>query len=68
MNLDIVKVDNGIYNVCVIKDDEYIGRSIIHGQEWDRWMRRDPITHSVIRNFVKRSRMFWTSERVTLNM
>ena len=45
MNLDIVKVDNGIYNVCVIKDDEYIGRSIIHGQEWDRWMRREVRTH-----------------------
>ena len=41
MNLDIVKVNNGIYNVCVIKDDEYIGRSIAHGHEWDRWMRRE---------------------------
>ncbi len=41
MNLDIIKVNNGIYNVCVIKDDEYIGRSIAHGHEWDRWMRRE---------------------------
>ena len=41
MNLNIVKVNNGIYNVCVIEDDEYIGRSVAHGHEWDRWMRRE---------------------------
>ena len=45
MNLDIVRVNNGIYNVCVIKDDEYIGRSIMQGQEWDRWMRREVREH-----------------------
>ena len=45
MNLDIVRVNNGVYNVCVIKDDEYIGRSIMQGQEWDRWMRREVREH-----------------------
>lgn len=45
MNLDIVKIDNGIYNVCVINDDEYIGPSIMHGHEWDRWMRREVRLH-----------------------
>ena len=41
MDLKLLKVNNGIYDVSVIADDEYIGRSIIQGHEWDRWMRRE---------------------------
>lgn len=35
------RVNNGIYDVHVISDDEYIGPVIARGHEWDRWMRRD---------------------------
>lgn len=35
------RVNNGIYDVHVISDDEYIGPLISSGHEWDRWMRRD---------------------------
>ncbi len=35
------RVNNGIYDVHVISDDEYIGPMIARGHEWDRWMRRD---------------------------
>lgn len=34
-------VHNGRYNVFIIADDEYIGRSIANGHEWDGWMRKD---------------------------
>ena len=34
-------VNNGVYNVYVISDDEYIGPTIAQGHEWDRFMRRD---------------------------
>jgi len=45
MDLKLLKVNNGIYDVSVIADDEYIGRSIIQGHEWDRWMRREVREH-----------------------
>lgn len=31
----------GKYTVSVIKDDQYIGRCLRLGHEWDGWMRRD---------------------------
>ena len=34
-------VNNGLYNVYVIADDEYIGPCIARGYEWDGWMRED---------------------------
>jgi FkbM family methyltransferase len=34
-------VNNGKYNVFVISDDEYIGKAISNGCEWDGWMRED---------------------------
>jgi len=45
MKIDVNQVNNGIYNVCVINDDEYIGPAITKGHEWDRWMRRDVRIH-----------------------
>ena len=41
MKLNVCKVNNGLYNVFVIEDDEYIGPLIARGYEWDGWMRRD---------------------------
>ena len=41
MELNVRKVNNGLYNVFVIEDDEYIGPLIARGYEWDGWMRRD---------------------------
>jgi FkbM family methyltransferase len=41
MSLDVVKVNNGKYNVYIIADDEYIGPCIAMGNEWDSWMRAD---------------------------
>ena len=41
MEFNLCKVNNGIYNVFVIEDDEYIGPAIARGYEWDGWMRRD---------------------------
>ena len=41
MDLKLLKINNGIYDVTVIANDEYIGPSIIQGHEWDRWMRRE---------------------------
>lgn len=41
MKLNVSKVNNGLYNVFVIEDDEYIGPLIARGHEWDGWMRRD---------------------------
>lgn len=41
LELELVRVNNGIYNVYLIKDDEYIGPCIAHGYEWDGWMRPD---------------------------
>ena len=32
---------NGIYDVHVISNDEYIGPTIARGREWDGWMRGD---------------------------
>jgi|TARA_B110000285_G_scaffold7936_1_gene8156 FkbM family methyltransferase len=41
MSIDVVCVNNGKYNVFVIKNDEYIGPCIARGFEWDGWMRQD---------------------------
>jgi len=41
MEINVGRVNNGIYDVHVISNDEYIGPSIARGQEWDAWMRRD---------------------------
>ena len=41
MDVDVVKVNNGKYNVHVISNDEYIGPCIANGYEWDGWMRDD---------------------------
>ena len=41
MELRYNLVSNGIYDVYVISDDEYIGPLIARGHEWDRFMRRD---------------------------
>ena len=41
IDIDIVQVNNGIYNVAIIKNDEYIGPCIACGHEWDGWMRED---------------------------
>jgi len=41
IDIDVVKVNNGRYNVFVIQDDEYIGPTIARGYEWDGWMRKD---------------------------
>lgn len=41
LEVDVVRVNNGKYNVYVIKDDEYIGPCIASGNEWDGWMRID---------------------------
>lgn len=41
MEIDITRVYNGIYNVHVITNDEYIGPLIARGREWDGWMRGD---------------------------
>src|SRR6056300_493445 len=41
LEVELVGVNNGIYNVYVIKDDEYIGPCIARGYEWDGWMRMD---------------------------
>ena len=41
MEINVSRVNNGIYDVHVISDDEYIGPLISTGHEWDRWMRRD---------------------------
>jgi FkbM family methyltransferase len=41
VELQVKCVHNGKYNVFVIADDEYIGRSISNGCEWDGWMRSD---------------------------
>ena len=41
LEVELVGVNNGIYNVYVIKDDEYIGPCIARGYEWDGWMRVD---------------------------
>lgn len=39
--LQVKCVNNGKYNVFVIADDEYIGKAISNGCEWDGWMRED---------------------------
>lgn len=41
MELELVGVNNGRYNVFVIKNDEYIGPVITQGHEWDGWMRNE---------------------------
>ena len=41
MKISYNRVSNGIYDVYVISDDEYIGPLIARGHEWDRFMRRD---------------------------
>ena len=47
MELDLVCVNNGKYNVFVIQDDEYIGPCIARGYEWDGWMRKDIEEHYI---------------------
>jgi FkbM family methyltransferase len=41
VELSVKCVHNGRYKVFVIADDEYIGRAISNGCEWDGWMRND---------------------------
>lgn len=41
LEVDLVRVNNGRYNVIVIANDEYIGPCIAQGYEWDGWMRSD---------------------------
>ena len=41
MEISLTKVMNGIYDVHVISNDEYIGPTIARGREWDGWMRGD---------------------------
>ena len=41
INVELIKVNNGRYDVSIIKNDEYIGRTIACGYEWDGWMRTD---------------------------
>ena len=41
LEIELVRVNNGKYNVFVIQDDEYIGPCIANGYEWDNWMRTD---------------------------
>jgi len=41
LGVEVVKVNNGVYDVYVIKDDEYITNTIANGYEWDGWMRED---------------------------
>ena len=41
MEIDITRVYNGIYDVHIITNDEYIGPLIARGREWDGWMRGD---------------------------
>ena len=41
MNIDVIEVTNCVYNVFVIKNDEYITKTISRGFEWDGWMRED---------------------------
>ena len=45
MEINLVDVNNGKYNVSVIADDEYIGPLIARGYEWDGWMRSDISKH-----------------------
>lgn len=41
LEVNLVGINNGRYNVAVIQDDEYIGPCIARGYEWDGWMRPD---------------------------
>tara|TARA_B110000285_G_scaffold232146_1_gene302521 strand:- start:845 stop:1522 length:678 start_codon:yes stop_codon:yes gene_type:complete len=41
LELNIITVNNGKYNVSVIDNDQYIGNTIKHGYEWDGYMRSD---------------------------
>ena len=41
LEVNLIGVNNGIYKVAVIKDDEYIGPTIASGNEWNGWMRPD---------------------------
>lgn len=41
MEIDITRVYNGIYDVHIITNDEFIGPLITRGREWDGWMRGD---------------------------
>jgi len=45
MEIKLIDVNNGKYNVSVIADDEYIGPTIANGYEWDGWMREDIKKH-----------------------
>ena len=46
MEIKLIDINNGKYNVSVIVDDEYIGPTIAKGYEWDGWMRDDIKKHS----------------------
>ena len=46
MEINVARVNNGIYDVHVISDDEYIGPAIARGREWDAWMRRDCLLYT----------------------
>jgi len=39
--LQVKCVHNGRYNVFFMADDQYIGKTIAQGYEWDGWMRAD---------------------------
>lgn len=41
MEINVSRINNGIYDVHVISDDKYIGPAIARGHEWDGWMRHD---------------------------
>jgi FkbM family methyltransferase len=40
MEFKLTNARVGRYNVSVIKDDQYIGRCLLNGVEWDGWMRQ----------------------------
>jgi FkbM family methyltransferase len=44
-SLQVRCVHNGRYNVFFMADDQYIGRAISNGFEWDGWMREDIKVH-----------------------
>jgi FkbM family methyltransferase len=45
MDLRLVSVNNGKYNVFVIHNDRYITPVLANGREWDGWMREDVNRH-----------------------
>lgn len=41
MNINLVNVNNGKYNLFVIHNDRYLTPVLANGHEWDGWMRED---------------------------